>query len=88
MNDGESKDGNISAESSIFGRKKADQQGSFSVFVPPLTYKNNPINQICKEIETKHLILSGFTVFWDSRSHYQRYTTVHLQNNKQTWTRL
>ena len=41
MNDGESKDGNISAESSIFGRKMADQQGSFSVFVPPLTYKNN-----------------------------------------------
>ena len=41
MNDGESKNGNISAESSIFGRKMADQQGSFSVFVPPLTYKNN-----------------------------------------------
>ena len=41
LNDGESKDGNISAESSIFGRKMADQQGSFSVFVPPLTYKNN-----------------------------------------------
>ena len=31
MNDGESKDGNISAESSIFDRKIADQQGSSSV---------------------------------------------------------
>ena len=41
MNDGELKDGNISAESSIFRRRIADQQGSFSVFVPPLTYKNN-----------------------------------------------
>ena len=28
MNDGESKDGNISAESSIFRRRIADQQGS------------------------------------------------------------
>ena len=31
MNDGESKDGRFSAESSIFGRKIVDQQGSFSV---------------------------------------------------------
>ena len=31
MNDVESKDGNISAKSFIFGRKMADQQGSFSV---------------------------------------------------------
>ena len=31
LNDGESKDGNISAESSIFDRKIADQQGSSSV---------------------------------------------------------
>ena len=31
MNDGESKNGNISAENSIFGRKMADQQGSFLV---------------------------------------------------------
>ena len=31
MNDGELKDGNISAESSVFRRRIADQQGSFSV---------------------------------------------------------
>ena len=31
MNDGESKCGNISAEISIFGRKMADQRGSFLV---------------------------------------------------------
>ena len=69
MNDGESKDGNISAESSIFGRKMADQQGSFSVFVPPLTYKNNnnQSNLQRDRDETSksqnHLILSGLTVF-------------------------
>ena len=31
MNYGELKDGNISAESSVFRRRIADQQGSFSV---------------------------------------------------------
>ena len=31
MNYGESKDGNISAENSVFRRRIADQQGSFSV---------------------------------------------------------
>ena len=51
------------------------------------------LKQIYKEIETKHLgqnhlVLSGLTVFWDSRSHYQRYATVHRQNNRQTWTRM
>ena len=31
MNDGELKDGNISAERPVFRRRIADQQGSFSV---------------------------------------------------------
>ena len=55
MNDGESKDGNISAESSIFRRRIADQQGSFSVLYLFWLTKTTTIKQIYKNIETKQV---------------------------------
>ena len=85
MNDGESKDGNISAESSIFDRKIADQQGSSSVLYLHWLTKTTTTKQskqFYRKIEKKrlgqnYLILSGLTVFWNNRSHCQRYTSVH-----------
>ena len=51
MNDNDSKDGNISAESSIFGRRIADQQGSFLVLYLHWLTKTTTREQIYKKID-------------------------------------